>query len=642
MLPKEIKDPIYLFHNGTNYEAHRLFSPRRAVLDGEEGFVFRVWAPDVESVSIAGDFNGWDKEKNPMRKISDEIYEGFVPGLKVFDTYKYCLTDKKGGEVFKADPYAYHAETAPQNASKLYDIGGFLWSDADWMRARESFSPYSAPINIYEMHLGSWRKNPDGSVKSYGMIADELIPYIKETGYTHVELLPVTEFPFDGSWGYQVTGMFAPTSRFGTPHDFMSFVDRLHKAKIGVILDWVAAHFPKDEHGLFEFNGKSLYEYTDPLKREHYDWGTMVFDYGRKEVKSFLISSAEYFAEFYHIDGIRVDAVASMLYLDYGRQSGKFAKNKDGGNYNLEAIEFLRELNTVLLSRHKGLLMIAEESTAFPLITKPAYDGGLGFNFKWNMGWMNDTLSYAALDPFFRKDNHNLLTFPITYAYAENYILPFSHDEVVHGKRSMINKMPGSYGEKFGALKALMSYMIAEPGKKLLFMGGEFAQFIEWDYKKELDWGLLEYQKHKEFHNYIKALNKLYLRCKPLHENDCSFNGYKWIVVDDKTQNIIAFKRFDSKGNYIIAVINFSPVERQKYDIGMSDEGTYKVILNSDAAEFGGKTESNSVIRARKAKKKTHGEDFLIRLKIPANGAMFIRKVSPRTAKTEKKGKAEK
>jgi 1,4-alpha-glucan branching enzyme len=625
-LSKELKDPIYLFHKGVNYEAHRLFSPKKAVLDGKEGFLFRVWAPDVIGASVVGDFNGWDRTKNLMTKISDEIYEGFVEGLKVYDNYKYCLSSRRWGLIFKADPYAYHAETAPGNASKLYDVGGFKWRDSRWMSMREEFNPYSSPINIYEMHLGSWRKNPDGTFKSYSMIADELIPYIKNMGYTHVELLPVTEFPFDGSWGYQVTGMFAPTSRFGTPHDFMSFVDRLHRAGIGVVLDWVAAHFPKDEHGLHEFVGKSLYEYTDPLKREHEDWGTVVFDYGRNEVKSFLISSAEYFAEFYHIDGIRVDAVASMLYLDYGRKDGKFAKNRYGGSYNLEAIEFLRELNTALLSRHKGLLMIAEESTAFPMITKPAYDGGLGFNFKWNMGWMNDTLSYASLNPFFRKDNHNLLTFPITYAYSENYILPFSHDEVVHGKRSLIEKMPGNYEEKFAALKALMAYMIAEPGKKLLFMGGEFAQFIEWDYKKELDWQLLEYPKHKEFHNYIRALNKLYLKCKPLHEGDCSHEGYKWIVVDDKTQNIIVFKRIDSSRDYIIVVINFSPVEREKYEIGVADEGRYKAVLNSDAAAFGGETKGNLSVKARKTKRKTHGEDFLIRVRIPANGAIFLRR----------------
>ncbi|MDR3263345.1 MAG: 1,4-alpha-glucan branching protein GlgB [Clostridiales bacterium] len=624
-LSKELKDPIYLFHKGVNYEAHKLFSPKQAVVDGVSGWVFRVWAPDAVRVSVTGDFNAWDKDKNPAERISDEIFEAFVPGLKEFDTYKYCITSKNGKDVYKADPYAYHAETSPANASKLYCINGYKWKDGAWMSRREAFNPYSEPINIYELHLGSWRLNDDGSFKSYSMIADELIPYIKTMNYTHIELLPVTEFPFDGSWGYQVTGMFAPTSRFGTPKDFMSFVDRLHRAKIGVILDWVAAHFPKDEHGLFEFDGKSLYEYTDPLKREHKDWGTVVFDYGRKEIKSFLISSAEYFAEYYHIDGIRVDAVASMLYLDYGRKDGKFARNKDGGNYNFEAIDFLRSLNTALLSGHKGLLMIAEESTAFPMITKPGYDGGLGFNFKWNMGWMNDTLRYASLNPFFRKDNHNLLTFPITYAYSENYILPFSHDEVVHGKSSLINKMPGEYPEKFAALKALMSYMIAEPGKKLLFMGGEFAQFIEWDYKKQLDWQLLEYSQHKEFQNYVKTLNKLYKQLKPLHEQDCSSGGYKWTVVDDKSQNIIVFKRYALDGSYIIAVINFSPIQRLKYEIGVSGDGTYKVILNSDNVIFGGSTLNNASVKARKAKNKTHGEDFVIRLKIPANGAMYIR-----------------
>ncbi|MDR2047169.1 MAG: 1,4-alpha-glucan branching protein GlgB [Clostridiales bacterium] len=625
-LAKELKDPIYLFHKGVNYEAHRLFSPHPTAIGGVRGWLFRIWAPEVAGVSVVGDFNGWDKRKNPMTRISDEIYETFVPGAKEYDCYKYCVATKSGGNFFKSDPYAYHSETAPANASKLYDIRGYKWKDSVWMSARENFNPYSAPINIYEIHLGSWRKNADGSYMSYSMIADELIPYIKEMGYTHVELLPVTEFPYDGSWGYQVTGMFAPTSRFGTPKDFMSFVNCLHRAGIGVILDWVAAHFPKDAHGLFEFNGGSLYEYADPLKREHRDWGTVVFDYGRNEVKSFLISSAEYFAKYYHIDGVRVDAVASMLYLDYGRKDGAFSRNKEGGNYNLEAIAFLRELNAALLSRRKGLMMIAEESTAFPMITKPGYDGGLGFNFKWNMGWMNDTLRYVSLDPFFRKDNHNLLTFPITYAYSENYILPFSHDEVVHGKRSLIGKMPVRYDEKFDAFKALMAYMIAQPGKKLLFMGGEFAQFSEWDYRKPLDWALLEYPKHRDFHSYIKALNKFYLKNKPLYELDCSSSGYKWIVVDDKTQNIIVFKRFASDGDYIIVIINFSPVERLGYEIGVSESGTYKVVLNSAHKRFGGAAVSKAAPRARKTKIKTHGEEYAIRLKIPANAALFIKR----------------
>ncbi|MDR1905828.1 MAG: 1,4-alpha-glucan branching protein GlgB [Clostridiales bacterium] len=626
-MDKELRDPIYLFHRGVNFEAHKLFSPKPCVVNGVQGWRFRVWAPDVLGVSLVGDFNGWDKSLAPMEKISDEIYETFIEGAKCYDAYKYCVKSKIGVEIYKSDPYAYHAETSPSNASKLYDIAGYEWKDGEWLKARERRNPYKAPINIYEMHLGSWRKNSDGSFKSYDMIADELIPYIRETGYTHVELLPITEFPYDGSWGYQVTGMFAPTSRFGEPKDFMRFIDRMHAAGIGVILDWVAAHFPKDEHGLFEFNGKSLYEYTHLLKREHSDWGTMIFDYGRKEVVSFLISSAEYFAEYFHIDGIRVDAVASMLYLDYGRKDGRYVRNIHGGNYNLEAIEFLRALNTALLSRHEGLLMIAEESTAFPMITKPAYDGGLGFNLKWNMGWMNDTLKYASLNPFFRKDNHNLLTFPITYAYSENYILPFSHDEVVHGKHSLINKMPGNYDEKFAACRALMAYMMSEPGKKLNFMGNEFAQVIEWDYKKQLDWQLLSYPKHRAFFEYIKALNKLYLNNKPLFELDCGMEGFKWIVVDDKTQNIIAFKRYDESGDYVIVVINFSPVGRSKYDIGVSDDGVYKVMLNSDNIKYGGVTKSNSVIKSRIGKWKRHGESFFIRLNIPANGAMFIKHV---------------
>ncbi|MDR1940258.1 MAG: 1,4-alpha-glucan branching protein GlgB [Clostridiales bacterium] len=627
-LAKELRDPIYLFHRGVNYEAHKLFSPRPIKIGGKDGWVFRVWAPSVFGVSVVGDFNGWDKDKNPMDRISDEIYETVVFGLKEYDNYKYCIIQNDGSCVFKSDPYAYHGETPPANASKLYVLDGYRWSDKKWMTARNGYNPYSSPINIYEMHLGSWRRNADGSYMSYSMIADELIPYIKSMNYTHIELLPVTEFPFDGSWGYQVTGMFAPTSRFGTPKDFMRFVDRLHNAGIGVILDWVAAHFPKDAHGLFEFNGKSLYEYADPLKREHEDWGTVIFDYGRPEIRSFLISSAEYFASVYHIDGIRVDAVASMLYLDYGRSGKAAAKNIDGGNYNLEAIEFLRDLNTAVLSRNEGFLMIAEESTAFPMITRPSYDGGLGFNFKWNMGWMNDTLRYASLNPFFRKDNHALLTFPITYAYSENYVLPLSHDEVVHGKRSLIEKMPGSYDEKFSALKALFAYMLAEPGKKLLFMGGEFAQFIEWDYKKQLDWQLLDYPKHKKFQTYVKTLNKLYASNKEFFELDCSFDGFKWIVVDDKIQNIAVFKRCALDGGYIIAAINFSPVARQKYEIGVPSDGSYKIILNSESAAFGGSVKSNSTLKARKSAQPRHGEEYILRLNIPANAAMFIRPIA--------------
>ncbi|MDR3294095.1 MAG: 1,4-alpha-glucan branching protein GlgB [Clostridiales bacterium] len=621
-IAKELKDPIYLFHKGVNYQAHKLFSPKPTA-EGN-GWVFRVWAPDVRGVSVVGDFNGWDKTKNPMQKLSDEIYEAVISDLKNYDTYKYCITATDGKELLKADPYAYHSETPPSNASKLYDLAGYKWRDEKWLKAREQSDPYASPINIYELHLGSWRKNEDGTFKSYSLIADELIPYVKEMRYTHIELLPVTEYPYDGSWGYQVTGMFAPTSRFGSPKDFMAFVDRFHAAGIGVILDWVAAHFPKDAHGLFEFNGKSLYEYTDPLKREHTDWGTMIFDYGRDEVKSFLISSADYFAEYYHIDGIRVDAVASMLYLDYGRSGGKFARNKFGGNHNLEAIDFLKNLNTAVLSRHKGLLMIAEESTAFPMITKPAYVGGLGFNFKWNMGWMNDTLRYAALNPFFRKDNHNLLTFPITYAYSENYILPFSHDEVVHGKGSLINKMPGDYEDKFSALKALLSYMIAAPGKKLLFMGCEFAQFIEWDFQKELDWRLLEYPKHSAFREYVKAINKLYATEKALHEQDCAEGGYQWVVVDDKSQNIVVFKRVALDGSFILVVVNFSPVAREKYEIGV-DEGTYCVILNSEHEKFGGTLKTNSTLKSKKAKTKKHGSEHVIKMSIKGNSAVFLK-----------------
>ena len=474
MSRKDTDFPIFLFHEGNNCEAYKLFSPRKAVVKGKEGWLFRVWAPHARAISVVGDFNGWNRDADPMGLLekTDGIWEVFVPGLKVYDVYKFCVTQADGRQVLKADPYALHSETAPATGSKLYE-STYKWTDSKWMNARADSDPYSAPMNIYEVHLGSWRKHADGNPLSYRDMAVQLRDYVKQMGYTHVEILPVTEYPFEGSWGYQVTGMFAPTSRYGAPDDFKYFVDVMHKAGIGVILDWVAAHFPKDEHGLYNFDGKPLYEYTDPLKAEHKEWGTMVFDYGRHEVVSFLLSSASFWLSEYHIDGIRMDAVASMLYLDYGRQ--EWRPNAFGGNYNLEAIDFLKKLNTDMLTMHPGALMIAEESTAFPMVTRGADMGGLGFNFKWNMGWMNDMLRYVSANPFFRKDMHNNVTFAITYAFSENYILPLSHDEVVHGKCSLINKMPGEYEEKFEGLKTFLGFMMAHPGKELLCRGGEFA-----------------------------------------------------------------------------------------------------------------------------------------------------------------------
>ena len=614
--------PIYVFHQGKNSEAYKLFSPHYDEELG--GWVFTVWAPRAKSVSVVGNFNKWSRKANPMSKISDEIWRAVVTGLEVYDIYKFSVESADGTVTLKADPYALHAETAPYTASKVYELSGYEWGDDEWLSHRNNTNPYEAPMNIYELHIGSWRRNSDGSVFSYRKLAEELIPYVKSMGYTHIELLPIAEYPFEGSWGYQVSGLFAPTSRYGTPHDLMYFVDMCHENGIGVILDWVVAHFPKDEYGLYRFDGEPLYEYTDPLKAEHKDWGTVVFDYGRPEVQSFLISSADFWISTYHIDGIRVDAVASMLYLDYGRKDGEWAQNKDGGNYNLEAIDFLRNLNTTILTKHQGVLMIAEESTAFPMVTQPANVGGLGFNFKWNMGWMNDMLEYVSADPFFRKNMHNHLTFAITYAFSENYVLPLSHDEVVHGKKSLLDKCPGKYEDKFNELKTFLGFMMAHPGKKLLFMGGEFGQFIEWNYQQALDWGLLEYDAHSQLHRFVKELNRYYLEHKEMYELDTSYEGFRWIVVDDSQQNIVSFKRLDKDGDYTIVICNFSPIERKKYDMGVPEKKMYKVVLNSNSEDFGGN--DRGLIKYKPVKGGMHNEPYHIELDIPGNSVLYLKK----------------
>ena len=559
-----------------------------------------------------------------MEKTDEEIWTLFIPGIKQYDAYKFSVEQQDGKIVNKIDPFAFHFETPPATASKIYDIEEYSWKDKAWMKERETYDPYASPMNIYEIHLGSWKRQEDGNVYGYKDIADELIKYVKKMGYTHIELMPISEYPFEGSWGYQVTGMFAPTSRYGTPADLMELIDRCHRAGIGVILDWVLAHFPRDEHGLATYDGTAQYEYADPRKGEHREWGTKVYDFGKNEVKSFLISSAMFWFDKYHIDGIRCDAVASMLYLDYGRKAGEWVTNKDGGNYNLEARDFLRQLNTAILSKHHGALTIAEESTAYPMVTKPAYDGGLGFNFKWNMGWMNDSLHYLKLDPFFRKDNHNNLTFAITYAYSENYILPISHDEVVHGKASMLSKVPGDYDEKFEGLKAFFGYLMAHPGKKLTFMGAEFGQFIEWNYKNELDWFLLKYDKHKQIQNFVKDLNAFYLANKAMWEMDCSFEGFKWIVVDDNTQNIISFIRRAANGEEVICIINFSPVSREKYVMGVPEYTTYKTELISSMNKYGGNTDRRMSYKA--TKRESHGYPYSIKIDIPKNACIFLKK----------------
>lgn len=609
--------PKYLFHEGTNIEADKLFCPKKAVIDGKKGWIFRVWAPNARDVSLVGDFNGWEVGATPMKKDDGGIWEVFVEGLKVYDAYKYAVTSKKGKTVLKADPYGLHFETTPRTASKLYDLSGYKWKDAAWLKSREEKNIYESPMNIYEVHLGSWKRHDDGNVYSYVDLADELVEYVKKMNYTHVEFMPVTEYPFDGSWGYQVTGLFAPTSRYGTPHDFMYLVDKFHKAGIGVILDWVIAHFPKDEHGLSLFDGTPCYEYSDPRKGEHYEWGTKVYDYGKPEVRSFLISAANFWATNYHIDGIRVDAVASMLYLDYCRKDGEWLPNKFGGNYNLEAKEFLQKMNVALLSAHKGFFTVAEESTAYPMITMPPDIGGLGFNFKWNMGWMNDTLSYIETDPFFRKGVHNKLTFALTYAYSENYILPLSHDEVVHGKHSLIDKIPVSYEDKFEGLKTYLGFMMTHPGKKLLFMGGECGQFIEWRFDQGLDWLLLAYPRHKGMLEYTKDLNAFYKSTPALWSQDNRWEGFRWVSVDDNTQNVISYLRYDKSGDYVLVVLNFSPVPRKRYLMGVPELTSYKCVFSSTMKKYGGNSSYKAKYKAEK--KSMHGLPFAIAVNIPGN-----------------------
>ncbi len=591
----ELKQKLQQFKEGMCFDAYDFLG-----CHSENGkTVFRVWAPNAESVSVTGDFCGWDDTKYNMFHIGNGVFEGIVEKLPEYSVYKYSIKSKDGKVTLKSDPYAYHYETAPQNASKVYDIEGYSWRDGQWLEGKKNGNIYSSPVNIYEVHAGSWKRYADGNCFNYKNFAKELAEYVTEMGYTHIELLPIMEHPFDGSWGYQVTGYYAPTSRYGTPKDFMEFIDIMHEHNIGVIVDWVPAHFPKDEFGLYHFDGGPCYEYSNPKKGEHKEWGTQVFDYGRGEVQSFLISNAMFWHEKYHIDGIRVDAVASMLYLDYNRKDGEWIANQYGGKENLEAIEFLRRLNMAVFSKFPNTMMIAEESTAWPMVTHPVDKGGLGFNFKWNMGWMNDTLRYMSLDPINRKYHHDSLTFSFFYAFSENFVLPISHDEVVHGKCSLINKMPGDYNDKFKGLRAFYAYMMAHPGKKLLFMGTEFAQFIEWNYQQELDWLLLGYDKHQRMLNFVKALNKFYKDNAAMWQIDYSWEGFSWISNDDRDQSIIAFKRTDRDGNDVIAICNFVPVTRENYKLGLPEYGEYELVFNTDSPDFGGDgVEAKKLIKA--------------------------------------------
>ena len=613
--------PITSYHQGENFKSYEYFGCHFGELNGEQGVWFRVWGNRAQTVSVVGDFNHWDKNANVMQKITDSgIFECFVPNLKKYDSYKFAITSN-GKTVLKADPYAFHSETAPNTASKVYDVNCYNWQDGEYLANKKD--SYTSPMNIYEVNLGSWRRYPDGNYMGYRKLAKELVSYVKKMHYTHVEIMPITEYPYDGSWGYQVTGYFSVTSRFGKPEDFMYFVDECHKNGIGVILDWVPAHFPKDEHGLYEFDGYPCYEYTDELKMEHKSWGTRVFDYGRKEVQSFLISSATFFFEKYHVDGLRVDAVASMLYLDYDRK--EWRPNKDGGNYNLEAIEFLHKLNTVVFSSYPNALMIAEESTAFPMITRPVDIGGLGFNYKWNMGWMNDLLSYITVDPYFRSGSHNKLTFSMMYAFSENYILPISHDEVVHGKKSLLNKMPGEYDDKFANFRIFSAYMMAHPGKKLNFMGNEFGQFIEWDYQKGLDFSLLLYDKHKRTQNYIKDLNKFYLEHDQFYQVDYDWQGFEWITCDERDKCVIAFKRRNAIGKEVIVLLNFAGCDYPKYRLGI-ENGKYKVVFSTDNVKFGGEGKLTKNIYTSK-KVPMHGKNNSICIDLPRLSCLYIEKI---------------
>ena len=620
----------YLFSMGTHYDIYKKMGAHEAVMNGKKGVYFAVWAPNAATVSVIGEFNGWREEANPMTRLEPSgIYEGFVVGAKVGMLYKFFIKTKDGRGLYKADPFANYAEQRPGTASRITDITKLRWSDAAWMEARKQRDNDSLPVSIYEVHPGSWKKHPHGEDEdgfyNYREFAKSLAEYVKEMGYTHVELMGIAEHPFDGSWGYQVTGYYAPTSRYGTPEDFAYMVNYLHKQKICVILDWVPAHFPRDAHGLEEFDGGCVYEYADPKKGEHPEWGTKVFDFGKSEVKNFLIANALYWVEHFHIDGLRVDAVASILYLDYGRENGQWTPNIYGGNKNLEAIEFFKHLNSVVLGRNHGAMMIAEESTAWPKVTGKPEEDGLGFSHKWNMGWMNDFLEYMKLDPYFRKWNHNKMTFSMTYAYAEKYILVLSHDEVVHLKCSMINKMPGLYDDKFANLRAGYAYMLGHPGKKLLFMGQEFAQLQEWSEARELDWYLLAEDKHQQMQNYVKALLHLYKKTPALYDADQDPCGFEWINADDADRSIFSFVRHskDGKSN-LLFVINFTPVARPDYRVGVPKRKQYRLVLDGDAAEFGGNTTERPVVY-KAVKSECDGREYSFAYDLPAYGIAIFK-----------------
>ena len=621
----------YLFGQGTHYDLYNKLGAHPMTVDEEEGVYFAVWAPNAAAVSIVGDFNEWDENATPMERLEPlGIYQIFLTGIKVGDIYKYCVTAQDGKKTLKADPYGFQAELRPNNASVVADISDFKWHDSRWMKKREKFDDKKNPMFVYEVHPGSWKKHEqteedEDGFYNYREIAHELAAYVKDMGYTHVELMGIAEHPFDGSWGYQVTNYFAPTSRHGSPEDFQYFMDYMHEHNIGVILDWVPAHFPRDAFGLAEFDGTCLYEYADPRKGEHPDWGTKVFDYGKTEVQNFLICNALFWLEHYHVDGLRVDAVASMLYLDYGREDGQWVPNIYGGNENLEAIEFFKHLNTIVKKRNPGIVMIAEESTAWPKVTDKAEYGGLDFSLKWNMGWMHDFLEYMKLDPYFRKYNHTKMNFAMVQAYSENYMLVLSHDEVVHLKCSMIEKMPGSYEDKFKNLMAGYAFMTGHPGKKLLFMGQDFGQHREWSEKRELDWFLLDKEPNRHLQAFVKELLHLYKNNKCLYEYDCYPEGFEWINADDGDRSIFSFVRHSKSGkSNMLFVINFTPVERPDYRVGTTCRRKHTLVLSSDDKKFGG-TGKRRPKEYKPAKKECDGRKYSFRYKLPAYGVAVFK-----------------
>ncbi|MGE5328975.1 MAG: 1,4-alpha-glucan branching protein GlgB [Deltaproteobacteria bacterium] len=619
---------LYLYNEGNHHKIYETMGAHICEIDGVKGVYFSVWAPTAKRVSVVGDFNHWDGRINQMRSLgSSGVWEIFIPDIKQGEIYKYEIKTQRGDIILKADPYAFYAELKPKTASIIYNVDNYVWNDREWIEKRERSNNFEQPVSIYEVHLGSWKKKTEDeeSYYSYRELADELVSYVKEMGYTHIELLPIMEHPFDGSWGYQLTGYYAATSRHGTPEDFMYFVDVCHQNNIGVLVDWVPAHFPKDAFGLARFDGTALYEHEHPMQGEHPDWGTLIFNFGRNEVRNFLVSNAVFWFDKYHIDGLRVDAVASMLYLDYGKKDGEWICNKWGGRENIEAIEFLRQMNTAVYKYFPGIMMIAEESTSWAMVCKPPHVGGLGFSYKWNMGWMNDFLRYMSKDPIYRKYHHNNITFSICYAFSENFTLVLSHDEVVHGKCSMLNKMPGDYWQKFANLRTAYGFMYGHPGKKLLFMGGEFGQFIEWDYHKGLDWHLLGYEKHKKMQDYVRDLNKLYQSEKCLWELDFSGDGFEWIDCHDADHGVISFvrKAKDWK-DMLVFVCNFTPVVYNGYRIGVPLQGYYKEIMNSDAEIYGGSGQGNSG-GINSQEYQWQGRPYSLELTIPPLGVLVLK-----------------